>query len=248
MKILRLLVPILILPLVTYSQNVDYNKIILPERIPSLTFDEKLVQLAWKNHPSNKIVMENVEIAHKEKIRAGWSWLDNIYAVGNLNEFTIDPSSSERSTFYPRYNFGVRLSLGMFVQTPIESGIARNRLLSAEHSVNEKKLQLRSDVLISLERFKENYKLKRLRQNLKEEYYQMFKQMEKKFQANEIRLEQLQTSQESYFRQTENFIQIQSKYNQEKLNLESFLGLKLEDVTGYQEYLNTIDAELKQEN
>src|SRR5690606_22628995 len=106
---------------VIHAQTVDYNRIILPENITTVSFDEKLVQLAWRNNPSNRIVEENIRIAQKEKAIASWSWLDNIYAVGNLNEFTLEGTNLERQIFYPRYNFGVRLSLGTFVKTPLES-------------------------------------------------------------------------------------------------------------------------------
>ena len=66
------------------AQNIDYNKIVLPDKVIPSSFEERLVQLAWKNHPSNIIASQNVQIAGKEKKLAQWKWLDDIYANGNL--------------------------------------------------------------------------------------------------------------------------------------------------------------------
>src|SRR5690606_29645732 len=44
------------------GQNVDYNKIILPESSQTSEFEEKLVQLAWKNHPDNEALLREVSI------------------------------------------------------------------------------------------------------------------------------------------------------------------------------------------
>jgi len=237
---------ILFLPMsVLYAQTVDYNRIILPERITSTTFEERLVQIAWRNHPSNRVVEENVRIAQKEKAIASWSWLDNIFAVGNLNEFTLTGSGGERADFYPKYNFGARISLGTFVRTPLESRLADSRLVSAEFLVNAKKIDLRSEVLIQLEHFKESFQILNLRKELREEYYQMYKIMENKFQLNETTLDKLQGAQESYLIQAQNMITVQSKFNQEKIALEAQVGLKLEDIEGYQEFLVQLEKEVR---
>src|SRR6267142_2066693 len=114
MKLLRILT-FLALPMTVPAQSIDYNKIVLPDRIVPNSFEERLVQLAWKNHPSNRVVDQNVEIAHKEKVVARWQWLDNIYANGNLNEYTLHPNPGAINVYYPRYNFGVRVTLGNFV-------------------------------------------------------------------------------------------------------------------------------------
>lgn len=247
MKAIYGLVIILVLPVCcAYTQTIDYNRIVLPDRATSLSFEERLVQIAWRNHPSNKIVEENVRITQKEKALANWSWLDNIYAVGNLNEFTVAGTPGDRQIFFPRYNFGVRLSLGTFVQTPIQSRIADSRMINAEFQVNEKKLELRAEVLIQLERFKESFQILNLRKGLKEEYYQSFRIAENKFQSNETTLERLQGAQESYILQTQGLITSQSRFNQEKITLEALLGLKLEDIGGYPEFIAQLEKELRQ--
>ena len=45
------------------GQNVDYNKIILPDHVQSPDFAEKLVQLAWKNNPQNEVLRREIKIS-----------------------------------------------------------------------------------------------------------------------------------------------------------------------------------------
>ena len=131
------------------AQSVDYNKIIVTEQISSISFEEKLVQLAWQNHPSNKVASQRVEQAQSQQAKAQWSWLDNIYLEGNYNEFTgdeeIDPLAR---AFYPRYNVGIRLPLSTFVQTPLNTKIAKDQVLITEFDVNAKKLECQGRSII----------------------------------------------------------------------------------------------------
>ena len=55
------------------AQSVDYNKIIVTEQISAISFEEKLVQLAWQNHPSNKVAAQRVEQAQSQRAKAQWS-------------------------------------------------------------------------------------------------------------------------------------------------------------------------------
>ena len=76
------------LPLLTHAQSVDYNKIIVSDQVPSISFEERLVQLAWKNHPTNKVALQKVEMAQALKSKASWAWLDYFFVQANVNEFT----------------------------------------------------------------------------------------------------------------------------------------------------------------
>lgn len=225
------------------SQNIDYTKIILPEGTGQLSFEEKLVQLAWKNHPSNLRVIENVKHAQYRINQEKVQWTDNFYAVGNLNEFTINPSTDllNRSAFYPRYNFGIRLSLGDFVITPIRVKAARSETIMREHQVNEKKLDVRKDVLTRLETLKQYYKILKFRKDLLEGVLSVYQDIEKQFQQGKINIDAYQSASQAYSLRSENVIFAQSTFNQSKLAIEELIGLKLEDVSGYDQFLASID-------
>lgn len=229
-----------ILLLVTFGslgQNVDYNKIVVPERVANVSFEERLVQLAWKNQPANKIMQTNVEIAESNLKQAQWSWLDRIGATGNVNEFTLNPDEYERSAFYPRYNFSIRLDLGMFSNIPQETKQARLNQLNAEHMVNEQKIEMRRQVLLSLQRLEEMFRLIKLAERMKEDNYVMFKDAEEKFSLGDITIERYRATLQTYSLRMADLIQARSDFNQEKINLEALIGVSLEEVEGYEQYL-----------
>lgn len=246
MKFLKLLV---LLPFFAQAQVVDFNKVILPDNVTPNEFEERLVQLAWKNHPSNKVVVNDVDIALKERNLARWRWLDDIYANGNLNEYTLNPQSQTGVTptnvFFPRYNFGIRVSIGTFVTTPIQSKIATARVAQSEHAVNEKKLTVREEVMVSVERLKQNYKVIRIREQVFEDYRTMYINAEKKFQIGEVSIEDYRTATQAYADQKESVAEAQANYNATRFALESLIGVSITDVKGYAEFIAVLDAAAK---
>src|SRR5690606_9803060 len=131
------------------GQTVDYNKIILPESSQATDFEEKLVQLAWRNHPSNEALRREVNIAGYNVKQNNASWLENIRITGNMNEFTINKASDPfgRAAFYPKYNFGASVSLGTFFTIPYNIKKCKEMLIVAQANVNTQKLTVRNEVL-----------------------------------------------------------------------------------------------------
>ncbi len=226
------------------AQSVDYNKIIVTEQISAISFEERLVQLAWRNHPSNKVVTQRVEQATTLRSKARWSWLDNIYVEGNYNEFTgktdVDPVAR---AFYPQYNVGVRLPLSIFVQAPLSAQAANDQVLISEYNVNEKKLEVRQNVLMTVERLKEKFKIIKLRERIQEDYFLMFQSTEKKFKAGEITLDAYRASSQAYYTKEEEIIQARSSFNQERIGLEAMIGVELKDVEGYVQFIDRLTTE-----
>jgi outer membrane protein TolC len=228
------------------AQTVDYNKIVLPDQIKPNNFEDKLVQLAWKNHPSNKIVLKDVDISMREAKLTKWKWLDDIYATGNLNEFTLSSAENRpANVFFPRYNFGVRVSVGTFANTAANSKIAKERVLKTNFLVNEKKLTVREEVLTNLEKLKLTYKSFRLRENIKEDYLLMYRESEKKFSTGGVTMEQYRSAVQAYADQIETVLEAESAFNTSRIILEALVGVPLTEVEGYSELIKRLDAESK---
>jgi outer membrane protein TolC len=233
-----------LIPVCSLAQSVDYNKIIVPDQVPSISFEERLVQLAWKNHPTNKAAMQKVEVAQALKAKASWAWLDNFFIQANVNEFTgnSDVDAWGRA-FYPNYNLGVKLPLGAFVHTPLNSTAAKGQVLISEFEVNAKKLEVRRDVLQAVEKLRERFKVIKLRERIKEDYLLMFQDAEKKFKEGKITLEFYRGTIQAYSVQEEEIIQAQSLFNQERIALEELVGVELKDVEGYMEFTSRLTRE-----
>jgi outer membrane protein TolC len=228
------------------AQITDYNKIILPDKISPISFEERLVQLAWQNHPSNKVLTQTVQALNKEKKLAAYSWLDNFMFVANANQFTLNPETDilNRSAFYPRYNLSLRLSLGTFFLTPIETKLANDDLIVGKYKVDEKKISVRSNVLTGVEQLKQGYKILRLRVRLKEDFLLMYKKSEKSFSLGEVSIDQYRQASQAYYGRAEAEINAQSEFNQNKIYLEQLIGVQLEDVEGYSDFLIKLNQEI----
>jgi outer membrane protein TolC len=243
MKTIALYLFVLI-PFLAPAQAIDYNKIIVSEQITSISFEERLVQLAWKNHPTNKVALQKVEMAQALKSKASWAWLDYFFVQANVNEFTSNTEvDGWGRAFYPKYNLGVKLPIGTLVHTPLNARASNDQLLINEFEVNAKKLQVRRDVLSAIEKLRERYKIIKLRERIKEDYLLMFQSAEKKFKAGEITLEFYRGTSQAYYLQEEEIIHAQSLFNQERIALEELIGVELKDVEGYIEFTNRLTKE-----
>jgi len=233
------------IPVVASGQSIDYNKIIVTEQVTAVSFEERLVQMAWRNHPSNKVEMQQVEQAQTLRSKARWSWLDNIYVEGNYNEFTGKEGveGDMARAFYPRYNVGVRLPLSTFVQTPLSAQAANDNVIISEYNVNAKKLSVRENVMLAVERLKEKFKVVKLRERIQEDYFLMFQNAEKKFKAGEMTIESYRTTSQAYYLKEEEIIQARSLFNQQRIELEAMIGVELKDVEGYVQFIDRLTTE-----
>ena len=221
---------------IAFSQNVDYNKIILPENVSNISFEERLVQIAWRNYPQNKIAQHQIEIAEQDLAKTKWTWLDNIAISGNLNEFTINPNAMKDANgnigrgFFPRYNISARITLGMFGINPANTKIARENLAIAEEQVNMQKLMIRSEVLTRYRNYVTSRELLRVRNETSEDVYSIYTIAEQRFRNGESTLEEFNRLANMYNNQREAKISAESQYLQNKYALEAILGLKMEEI------------------
>jgi outer membrane protein TolC len=229
---------------ISFSQSIDYNKIIIPADVKDVSFEERLIQLAWNNHPSNKIVVEDFNHSAFAVKEARYNWLNDIYVVGNLNEFTINPNSdlNNRAQFFPKYNFTVRFSLGTFALTPIKVKAARSDLTMSNYLINSKKLEVRTSILSSIEQFKEYYKILRFRRQLMEDVLLVYKESEKQFYLGKIKIDEYRATSQAYSLRAESVITAESEFNQVKLLIEGMVGMPLKDLSGYDSFISSIES------
>ena len=214
------------------GQNVDYNKIILPETSQTSEFEEKLVQLAWRNHPGNEALRREVNIAGYNVKQANTSWLDNIRLTGNLNEFTLDKTSDPwgRAAFFPRYNIGASISLGTFFNVPYTIKRNREALIISQANVNAQKLTVRNTVLKLYNEFVMRERIYKLQSQALLDNETSHKLAEQRFRRGEIDFETYSTSLGGYNDVMVSQLQAERDYKNAKLDLEQWIGMRLEDV------------------
>jgi outer membrane protein TolC len=215
------------------AQSVDYNKIILPSNLANLEFEEKLVQLAWKNHPSNQLLYNNLQIAKHDTKIASSEWLNTIRITGNLNEFTIDQSgdpADNRAQFFPRYNFGLQIPLGIFSGTSNQVKKGRQLEQVAQHTLDAQKLAVRSQVLTTYNTYLMYREIFNLRSQELEEATASFVLLEQRFKSGEEKYDRYSAGLSTLNKVKIDRVMAQTDYSNSKLALEELIGLKLEDV------------------
>lgn len=229
-KIIFLLMVSISVPL--FGQNVDYNKIILPDYTKSPEFGEKLVQIAWRNHPTNEVYRREVSVAHNAVKQSAAAWLDIVSFTGNINEFTINPESDPfgRAAFYPRYNIRAVVSLGQLLSIPATTKMNKERVVIAQSNVNAQKLVVRNSVLKAYNEYQLREKMFKVQSQLLLDNETSHKLIEQRFKNGETNFETYSASLSNYSSMTIGQLEAERNYKNAKLDLEQLIGMRLEDV------------------
>lgn len=221
----------------TWAQQVDYNKIILPEGAADVSYEERLVQLAWQNNPTAIMSTKQVEVADLGVKAAGLQWATLIGANINLNEYTIkeltgteNDTEANRNYFYPRYNVYLRVPLSTFWQIPNDRKTAKAQATIAREQMNQAKLDMRHDVLVLYQDYKMNEQIANLKKASMADEESNYLMIEQKFSAGEISVDEYMEGQRRRHEQQLENIQAQTTYQKAKLDLEAMIGVRLEDI------------------
>ncbi|HYG40697.1 MAG TPA: TolC family protein [Cytophagales bacterium] len=233
----KLIILLIAISPVAYGQKIDYNKIILPRSAQNIDLGERLVQIAWENNPNNKIVLQEKNVA-KESLRlARWSWLDNIYGVYNYNEYTnsgaktnVNPDPNAQNIIYPKYNLGVRLSLGDLVSIPLRTKRAKEEVFIAEESINARKVELRSQVLVAYQNYLMTRELYRIQTEVTEDANAAFSLTENKFKDGDLTFEEYNEGLQAFNAERVRKITAENAYQLSKIRLEEIVGVRMEDI------------------
>lgn len=216
---------------ISNAQNVDFNKIIIPSDITGLSFEEKLVRLAWQNYPSNISAQHEVESAKHKIGMAGSGWLNLISISGNLNEFNINPDvNPNENNFYPRYNIGVNIALGSFIEIPKTIKIAKEEHLIAQQNLNEQKLLIRGEVLTRYQQYLKAKSLYELQTQNTESNENNFSVVRVQFLNEEATLDEYNEALEKLNAEKAKNIIAETDYHITRISLETILGVELDSV------------------
>lgn len=229
---MKLLVLLLVISAPLLAQNVDYNKIIYPESTQASEFEERLVQLAWRNHPNNEALRREVNIAGYDVKQSNVSWLENIRVTGNLNEFTINKAADPfgRAAFFPKYNIGASISLGTFFTIPYTIKKSKEGLVISQANLNAQKLAVRNTVLKLYNEFLMRERIFKVHSQALLDNETSHKLAEQRFRRGDITFETYSTSLAAYNDGLVAQLQSERDYKNAKLDLEQWIGMRLEDV------------------
>jgi outer membrane protein TolC len=215
-----------------FAQDVDYNAIILPTNAVNVSFEEKLVQLAWRNDPNNHQIIKQTSIAQYSLKQAQWNWLDYFSVQGNLNEFTINPSSDtgNRAAFYPRYNFSVRISFGSLATNALEVKKRRVEVSLTEDAIKARKIAVRAQILTRYAQYQLAEKKYKIQKETADQSDVNFKYIEQRFKDGQDDLQTYNNILERNTNQQLRLAEVEAELRIAKYGVEELIGTKLENV------------------
>ncbi len=220
------------------AQTVDYDKVVLPPEHRAKDFEDYLVQLAWNNQPDVKILANELNIAQKEVTLEKQEWHNNITASVNFNEVNLSyilfwqDQTVQNDLFvpFPIWNIGASINLGTFTNRPLKKQIAEQKVIIADHRINQRKLNVRQIVLGRYHSHLNSIEVFKTRTQATDDSYDSYIITGQKFENGEIGFDDFNASSMSYFSSKEAQIMAKNDVMQSKILLEEMIGISLEDA------------------
>jgi outer membrane protein TolC len=194
---------------------------------------EALVGFAM-NHPTIKsaeYLAGFFEYSYKE---SKTTWMNNIVAQGNLNEFSIKEGSGsdalKQSSQYPRYNFGVSIPLGIFVNNPKATKAALLKYRSTVEQVNVERQNIRFQVLAAWQDYLMNKRLQHLQDEVVHDYEIIYIKNKDAFSKGQVTLDAFNYSSMMYHNELTKQITIESAVHVSEAKIESLIGMSLAEA------------------
>lgn len=215
-----------------FAQDVDYNAIILPANAQNVSFEEKLVQLAWRNDPNNQMVIKQFTSANIDTKIATWNWLNYVEVRSNINEFVLDPSSDpqNRAQFYPKYNISIGVPLGSLGINGLEVKKRRIAASIADDRVKAQKLAVRSTVLTLYARYQLAEQKYKIQKETTDQSDVNYRYTEQRFKDGQEDLQMYNSILERNTNQKLRLAEVIAELKIAKYELEQMIGTKLENV------------------
>ena len=159
------------------------------------------------------------------------SWLDNFRASGNINSFSNNRTNSDALTgqaFYPRYNLGVSVGLGIFVNYPKQLKAGYYRYQVEVESLKSAKENLRNEVISRYYNYVRTQKLFQLQENVLQDTEFATKKTEERFSKGEVNLDVYTAATKRFISEQVEKISLERDLMVGKLQLESLLEMPLE--------------------
>lgn len=196
------------------------------------TIVEKLIAMAMEN-PQIKNAENNSLEAEYEFSRTRTAWMNNVTVAGNLNEFSLNRTINvdpllRQSTQYPRYNVGVVLPLGLFVNNKKQSKASYHRYLSTLEQVEVQRNVLRRQVKAAYDDYLMYQELISLQQELLQDNKVLYEKARERFEKAETNFTEFSTASRSYNSEKVREVTLRHSLINAEIQLESYIGMKMD--------------------
>lgn len=214
------------------AQNTQKNAAAV-QTMPDDSIAEALVVLAMNNPSIKSAEFLSAQSMYLYK-QSKTTWMNNILVQGNLNEYSINQGSSidplKQSTQYPRYNLGIILPLGMFVNSPKQAKADYYKYQFTVQQVEVEKHNVRRDVLVNFHDYAMNKRLLSQHQELVNDWRIIHQKNEQKFTNGEISLDAFYNSTKTLTEEMSKEENLHDALKVSEAKLEILIGMNVEEA------------------
>ena len=191
---------------------------------------ERLVGMAMNNPRIG--ALEKVAIQNEYEYKRGkTAWLNNLQVAGNLNELSLKQQSSSDPLLqvnqYPRYNIGVVIPMGLFINNGKQNKANYYRYQSLLETLEVEKQKIRKEVVLTYEDYNLQKQLLALQQVAIQDAKILLKKHEEDFENGKITLEQYTNTGKTYNTEQVKEVNILSNIRVIEAELEELIGMKI---------------------
>ena len=168
----------------------------------------------------------NISIAEIERRKANSSLLSSVNIGGNVNEFVIN--NSPAASFFPKYNFGLSISMDAFAKNKAEKKTADQMIIFNKSQKEQLENNIRAKVLIQYELYKEKKELVQLQKIAMEEDVAAYEKAQNDFQNDEITMEELNKLYKATITEKALLATKEKDLNIAIIQIEELIGMSLE--------------------
>ena len=219
----------------TYAQKVDYDRVVTPSEMGTRDFKEFLVQIAWMNSPENEALEFEKNIKELEVKTTRKEWTNDLQVTFNMNEthlldeYRPDPDEPVINLF-PIFNASATFKLGRFLNQKHNVDIAKERVKIADNEINQKKLNVRMEVLKRYEEYEKQVEVFRATSKAEDDASSTYILITDLFKVDKATAEDYLAASTSYHTAVEKRIRANSDMNIARLTVEEMIGISLDEA------------------
>jgi outer membrane protein TolC len=217
------------------------------------SFEEYLVQLAWKNSPEIEGSNYEIEARRQEISLAKKEWTRNMQAGLNFNDVSfpyfvryslgvkeifgklVDESRFTRIATSPLWQIGASINFGDLIVRKHKVKFAQNKVKFTECEQNVKKQKLRGEILKRYQEYLSSKDILKVRLQSLDAAEANKVQISNLFSINKVKFEDYNTANKAYFDALENKVRGEGEIKLKKIGLEELLGFKWEKIEPIQD-------------
>jgi outer membrane protein TolC len=192
--------------------------------------EEKLVLIALTSPQYDATVHDRNNATHLLS-KAKNQWLDLLAISTQFNETDFEkPTAGQQQLLYPKYFFGVTIPIGILFSRSSDVRIARENQFIAQDKQQELARSIRADVVTRYRSYVVNQEQLRMQTEIVNGEQVAYQGAQKDFKEGKISLETYNTASRSYMNEVTRRLTLVLQCDQLKIQLEQFLGMRLQDA------------------